>query len=261
MSKSYHDCAVVYAHRRNKKINDWKPVSHNQWLKYDSISDCYLHKHHNTVTVQIFQHKYVINTGGWDTNITWAKIHEYAKVQTSGRPSPLFVADKFVVWDNTSGRCYTEFYDGIEVSVDGYPLDPQPVEVRRAIPGARAEFYALAKKVRAAVALRMVVGEFDNVQHDAPGDGATLQLMQEIAARSEGLFAEHISFGELAPLFAQREVLAFGRSKIVTHSIYEEPEPTSVKSRLNSSINAAKRAWETTKPHDELYEITKRSYT
>jgi len=256
MSQSYYDCANVYAHRRNKKKNDWKPVSHNQWLRYDPISDCYLHRHHRTTTVEIYRDKYVVNTGGWDTVTTWAKIHQYACIHLCGRPTPSFVASKFVYWDGFGGRAYTKFYDGIEVGLDGVPFEPKPVEMRRAKPGARAEFYATAKKVRAAVALRALVGEFDNVHHTELRDGAAWALMQSIAARSEGLFEEFIPYGEVAPLFAQRQVQAFGRPRND-----QREEMASPQQRLASNINAAMRAWESTKPRNELYETYQRSYT
>jgi hypothetical protein len=258
MAMTYHACACAFAHRR--KSNGWKQYSHNQKLWYDEKKDCYLHQHHNTITVEIYRDKYKVSTGGWNTSTTWRKIHEFARIRMSGRPSPLFVADKFVTWDDTSGRCYTEFYDGIEVSLDGYPLDPQPVQVRRAIPGARAPFYALAKQVRTAVALRMLVGEFDNVQTAPLKDEAAYELLQWVAACSSGLLAEHIPYAVVAPLFAQRELMAFGRPRSTCYN-YEEPEPTSAKTRLNSNINAAMRAWESDRSTEELYEIVTRSYT
>lgn len=260
MAKGYYGCAAIYAHRRNKKLFDWKPVSHNQWLRYNEREDCYEHKHHSTITVRIYKDKYAVNTGGWNTTTTWKKIHEYACIHVCGKPSPLFVGDKFVYWDGRGeGRAYTEFYDGIEVGLDGVPLDPQPVEVRRATPGVRAEFYAMVKKVRAAVAVRVLVGEFDEVQHTPPDDHETLQLMQMVAAKSEGLFVEYVPHEEIAPLFAQREVLAFGRPRRNFFGV--DPTTTSAKSRLNSSINAAKRAWDAEYSTDDLYETIKRSYT
>lgn len=255
MAKSYMDCAALYAHRC--KNGDGKRISRNQRLYYDEHRDCYQHKHHNTITVEIFRDHYMLNTGGWDTSTTWSKMHEFALFNVSNRPSSLFVDSKFITWDGANGRCYTPFYDGIKVNYFGTPLDPEPCEVRRTIPGARADFYAMVKKVRAAVVVRMLVGEFDDAQHAALDDRETYELMREVAARSEGLFAEYLPYDLIAPLFAQREQRAFGRRV----RGWDENKMSSPKCRFNSSINAAKRAWESEYSTDELYETVKRSFT
>jgi hypothetical protein len=140
--------------------------------------------------------------------------------------------------------------------IDPDRADPQPCEVRRAKPHVRDEFYMLAKKVRAAVALRTLVGEFNDVQHAPLDDGEALQCMRLIAAKSEGLFTEYVPYDEIAPLFAQRKHLAFGQRVIE----WDEDRVISPQTRLNSSINAAKRAWESQHSTDELYEVVTRSY-
>jgi len=138
--------------------------------------------------------------------------------------------------------------------------------VRRARKGAFDEFNALAKKVRAAVAVRMFVGEFDDVENVAvPEDDEALTLMREVAARSEGLFKEFMPAAELMPLFARRPLMAFGKVRGARpwgRSSYDPDEHVpSAATRLQSNINAAKRAWSADLTTEEMYVITKRSFT
>lgn len=259
MAKTYLDCAVIYAKRRDKKANDWKPISHNQKLRYNPERDCYEHKHHNTITVRVFaDDTYEIDTDGWDTVTTRSKIREFVPISTCCRPTPAFKAGKYLRWD---GKKYTPFYDGIMVNRFGEPLDPEPCEMLRARPGVFAEFNELAKKVRAAVAVRMFVGEFDDVDNvPVPDDDEAFNLMREVAARSEGLFKEFIPAAEVMPLFAQRPLMSFGKERGRFGNSYDD-ETSPAKTRLNSNINAAKRAWMKDKTTKELYETIKRSFT
>ena len=80
--------------------------------------------------------------------------------------------------------------------------------------------------------------------------------MRLVAAKSSGLFKEFVPYEEVVPLFARREMMAFGK-----RPRNDQPEEVSEKVRLNSNINAAKRAWESSHSSDELYETIDRSYT
>lgn len=256
--KTYEECARLFATARYPERG--KPISHNQRLFYNEREDCYMHQHHRTITVKIFRDKYEIDTGGWDTVTTWAKIHEFANVHFTGRPTPAYVASKFVVWHQDGKRCLTEFYDGIQVDLNGVPLDPQPVEVRKAIRGACKEFYDTAKKVRAAVAVRMLVGEFDSVEDVTPlGEREMWEHVQEVAELAEK--DEFIPTEILLPLFAQREMLSFGNRRHYGRWGNYEQKVSPAKTRLNTSLCVAKRGWEYTTRRSDRHEIIKRSFT
>ena len=131
--KTYLQCEALYAKRR--KSNNWKKISHNQKLYYDAAHDCFQHQHHHTITVEVYRDKYVISTGGWDTPTTWKKIHEFSRCWIVTRPMFSFDPGKYVCWKNGQGdNCYTKFYDGIAVDLQGVPLKPKPVQVRKLRP-------------------------------------------------------------------------------------------------------------------------------
>jgi hypothetical protein len=257
MAKSYTDCAVLYAKRR--KSNDWKRISHNQWLYYDAEADCYRHKHHRTYTVNIYPTYYQVNTGGWDTNTTWRKIWEFVRIQVGRPPTPNYLDSKMVYWHEDGVRKFTPFYDGIKVNYNGEPLAPTLPKYRRLKRGMCAEFYELAAKVRKALLPRILVGEFDDMRGSPLDDKDALTAMREIAARSEGLFAEFISATDpCMALLAVRPQMAFGRPRN-WWGIEERKAPNGLM-RLQSNINAARRAWLALHTNSDWYEIIEKEF-
>lgn len=120
-------------------------------------------------------------------------------------------------------------------------LTYEPEEVAPVVPiprEARQPFNAIVRKVRAAVVVRMLAGEFDDVENVAPLEGeALLNLLHEIAVRTEGLFVEFLPASVLMPLFAQRPRKVFG-------DVRRSYEISPADRRLASNINAARTAWE-----------------
>lgn len=240
---SYFTCEKLYASR--KKGRDYKVLSHNQILLYDERENCYLHKHHNTITVRIYPDRFVLNTGGWDTVTTWKKMHEYAVFSRSGPPSKSVVGSHFVRWTEMFSSevelrqrvFYTEFYDGIEVSHAGVPLlhCRRPLRVRRLRKGFNDEFYALARSVYSRLALRVALGEFDVPEHTGQAESVSgrelLELLYE-ANKYEGFLPHEF----VAPLFARRPRQAFGRPTASTY--FGSPARTGAE-LWRTSINTA----------------------
>jgi len=202
---------------------------------YDAHHDCYLHKHHNTITVEIYRDKFVVNTGGWDTKTTWEFINEWCPIRVV-TPLGNIREHKVVVW----GKHMTPYHDGIEVDLYGVPLVHKPVRKRRAIRGARKEFYDLAAQVRKLLMSRAMVGEFDHVGGlSTASDSQYLAAMRTLVADER----EWWSTDDLRSFFRPREILAFGRPRYQYQKLLEQPMKPAI-DRLDSNINAALRAWE-----------------
>lgn len=240
MTMSYHACETMYAKRR--KSNNFKRVSHNQRLYYDKERDCYQHKHHSTITVEIYRDHYRVFTGGWDTVTTWMKIHEFAPIHVTSHITPSAIGNKFVVW-NGWGRDmkFTEFYDGIKINADGVPLEPQPVQFRRMKKGVCAEFNELARDVRQHLMPRIMLGEFEELDGDVLDGDDLFKLMREVKATSGGLFPEYMSMEKLTPLFVRRPQQCFGKTKTYMWEADTSYQPAIM--NLTANIAAAKRMW------------------
>jgi hypothetical protein len=244
---NYRECAEHF-HRPGVAPRQWRPwlKSKNQWIGYDAAKDCYLHKHHDTVTVEAYKGHYVVNTHGWDTVTTWEKITKFCGVRTTSHgPSKLCAASRFVYWSSYGGWKYAEYYDGIHIHLNGVPVSPQPVRYLRLKPGATQEFDALVKKCRTlwkqpSLVTRMAIGEFDaDMGRDSPDGEECYDLLSELARLPEGeIYAPH---DLMAPLLLRRQAHSFGRVIRSSWRRTEEKPMPSPQDRLNACVTAARR--------------------
>jgi hypothetical protein len=224
---------------RRRKSRDYKVLSHNQVLLYDRFEDCYLHRHHSTVTVKIFPTYYVVNTGGWDTVTTWRKIHECVNISTGKPHLASIVENKMVFWNGWGmDRKFCPYYDGIKVDHDGIPLEPQPTHFRRMKKGATAPFNRVAHRVREQLQVRALVGEWDTAEASLLEPNECWALMQEIA-KKRGWVSNTMA----APLFARRERQIFGRTGKRWGSSVDEEEFRNSVQRLQTTVACARRYW------------------
>lgn len=243
MNSYYFKAERLYNKRR--KDLDYKRISCNQVMKYDQRRDCYQHRHHRTVTVEIFRDKFIINTGGWDTITTWTKIGQWAPLRAWRKLREEWEGTKYVYWGGHGWRhrCATAYYDHIEIDVDGVPLDPKPIEVRKLRPGATKPFIEMKRRVRnrlrlAAIEARMVIGEL-------PKPGGSKDRAEVLAAverldewcqeHGEVFIPSHVL--DMSALFGRREKCSFGRPT------YHQPPAGTLMQRLETNLNAARHAW------------------
>lgn len=231
--RGYGQCKEVFETRR--KGRDYKVLSHNQILRYDAHADCYLHQHHNTVTVKVFPDRYQVTTGGWNTSTTWAKIYQMVPIRTFAVSSPYQGGDygKAIRYDDNR---VCQYRDGMEFDLQYQPLCPLPITKRVLRRGQRAEFYELVRKVTPFLVPRMLLGEFDESEAEPLSGGRILTGMHNLIARGN-MFSPH---DDLAPFFAHRPKQAFGRPIRQWGGVEEIP---SAASRLASNLNAALQAW------------------
>jgi hypothetical protein len=236
--RGYHKCAEMFATRRSGR--DYKVLSHNQILYYDEYKDCYQHKHHSTITVEVYQHKVRVTTGGWNTSTTWAKIAQFCRIDARHKTRPHWTGgdfDKVVYYEDIDGTPrVAQYQDGMELDYEGRPLTPIPVHERRLIRGQTKEFYALVQQVKAILLPRALLGEFDEVDVEPLTGGKILNGMVNLVGRGER-FSPH---EDLCPFFAIRPQMSFGRARWRGRT--EQPERTSLQ-RLQSNLNAARDAW------------------
>lgn len=240
MSTSYWKAEKIFASRRSGR--EYKRISKNQVLLYDKRNDCYIHKHHHTNTVFIYRDKFVIDTGGWDTETTWKKIGQWSPLRAGGKRVASWEGTKYVYWGHDDNRFThaTEFYDGIEIDNDGVPLDPKPIKVRRLRRGVAKPIRDITKHVLNLLGPRAAVGEFDRFVGKQVNGLELLNLVQDIAEwmsdhPSQVLVPDEFNW---QALFARRERMAFGRK---AYHQYND-EPTSLQ-RLKSNLAAATQVW------------------
>lgn len=232
----YYAAEKKFATRRSGR--EYKRISKNQVLLYDKRNDCYIHKHHYTNTVFIYRDKFVIDTGGWNTETTWKKIGQWSPLRAGGKRVASWEGTKYVYWDNHTYA--TEYYDGIEIDNDGVPLDPKPIKVRRLRRGVTKPIRDITKQVLHALGPRAAVGEFDRWVGKQVDGAKLVALVTDIAEwlydhPSQVLVPDEFNW---QALFARRERMSFGSR---AHHQYDD-EPTSLQ-RLKSNLAAAVRVW------------------
>jgi len=201
LTTCYHRCETTYAKRRSG--NDWKRVSHNQIMEYDTHNDCYKHVHHQTCTVRISRDRYQVSTGGWDTVSTWAKIREYCPIHTFKPTNANIMHTRLVGWGDYKGRGYEHFvpfYDGIEVDGDGVPLKMEPCKFQRIHRKEMDAFNANVRIVRDKLRTRMLVGEWDDAPRMSyPSYERVVEAFAKLAQNEEW-----IDHDLVRPLFMRR---------------------------------------------------------
>ena len=263
MAMSWWQAKRLFDSRRNDG-RDYKRYSHNQQIEYDEQENCYLHRHHSTVTVRIYPDKYQLNTGGWDTVTTWKKINDIAdppwlwkaRHSLSGADETRFLGRE--------GRV-SPYYDGIEFT-GNYVHNPIPYHKRVLRNGSAKEFTKLRKAVmdrlgRENFLPRVMIGEFDvNLPADpdpyrryrygdAPSGRDVLEVMQAMVDESDReQFAQYVQM-----LLVPRPKMVFGRE--CSYWGNGEPPMRNALHRLQSSFAAALRAFHEENDHYELVEV------
>jgi hypothetical protein len=227
-------------------------------MEYNEKNDCYDLTLHSTVVVKVFKTKYVVNCGGWWTNLTRKKIREWSGVQLNGDYYRRYIENEFVYYN---GKIASVYYPRMEVSLDGEPLKPVGAHAYKLRKGVTGEFTDVAKRVRQALLPRAMMGEFEQMDGRAYDGYELFKLMKEVGAKSGGLFPEFMSTDELAPLFIQRPRSVFGRRSYAHSYSYSDADPvrTGVQC-LESNLAAAKREWLKSYPHDQIYETVEKPF-
>ena len=261
MALSYYAAEKLYASRRNDG-RDYKRYSHNQQIEYNAHEDCYLHRHHQTVTVRIYRGHYQLDTGGWDTVTTWKKINDVAdppwlwkaRYSLSGADETRFLGRE--------GRV-SPYFDGIEFT-GNYVINPIPYHRRVLRDGSAKEFTKLRKAVMARLGRenfmpRVMIGEFDvhvpddpepyrRRRDEAPSGYDVLAAMQAMVDESDReQFVQYVQM-----LLVPRPQMVFGRERSYWNG--GPPERTALQ-RLHSSFAAALRAFHEENDHYELVEV------
>jgi hypothetical protein len=261
MSKwTYQECEAHWHGRRLS--NNYRSIANCGWnrgreyMEFNEIDGCYDLTLHSTVVVRVFKYKYVINCGGWWTQLTRKKIREWSGVQLNGSYSRTKYIENQFVW--YGGKMVSVYYPRMEVDLDGMPLKPLLPTGRKLRKGATKEFTDLAKRVRNVLMPRALMGEFEQIDEQAVDGEEVHELMQLVDAKSGGLFPEFMSTEELAPLFAHRPWSIFGRRSRAYGYSDDGPHDRTGIQCLQANINAAKREWLKRCQPDQIYEIVEK---
>jgi hypothetical protein len=105
MYLNYDGCQHVLGGRETKKL------SNNTYLRKEGAN--YIVKLHNTDIITVTpDNKLILNSGGWQTPTTKARINEFTKAR---------ISQKRGIWYLAAGS--TPFYDGIVIDSEGQPVD------------------------------------------------------------------------------------------------------------------------------------------
>jgi len=260
MTWTFSDCQKHWEGRR--KSNNYRSIAkcgwhrsreYMEWNKYDQCFDLTLH---STVVVRVYPDKYVVNCGGWFSNITRKKIRDWADVHLAGQHHTKFIENKFVYYN---GDMVSVFHNNMEFSTSGFPLHPVLPTGYKMRKGATQEFNEMAKKVRTRLMPRILLGEFEGVYDDDNmlTERQLLWGIKQFVARTEGMFVEQFTTEDLAGFFTLRPQQSFGRPR---HQMFEPRQRTGLE-RLETNLNAARRAWLGEHSNRDLYEVVPKEFS
>lgn len=184
-----------------------------------------------------------------------------------------FLIALFEINPNASVRTKFAHYDGKEKFYELYPatgyenigsqMEPctmpectyEPVEYikHRCKPGARKEFYALAKRVRQILGTRALLGEFDGLT--TPARMSDTQYLSGMVRLVESTDKEQRwwTTEEVAPLFYPRPRYKFGTERSTSSYEWTEHCNRPAMDRLDANIKFALTAWERQHANEELW--------
>lgn len=107
---TYEEAGVIFDRRRKGSFE--KKLENNTYLRQGV--DCYQIVLHSTIIITILPNgNYILNSGGWTTNLTRQRITKY---------SPARITQKKFRWWFRDG---TPFADGIEIDKFGDPIEKE----------------------------------------------------------------------------------------------------------------------------------------
>ena len=262
MTWTFEECERHWEGRH--KSNNYRSIATCGWnaareyMVWNNYEKCFDLTLHSTVVVKVFPNKYVINCGGWWTNLTKKKIDDWSGVQLGNAwPRGYYIENQFVM---RGGGPISTFHNNMVFDYDRRPLEPQPAHSRVLRKGVTKPFNAMAKRVRMHLMPRVMIGEFNGVEGD-PWDGEGLyDLLRTVDANLGGLFPVFMPTDELDPLFRARPRQVFGRERHwYTWAGYGDDEPARDGLQcLQSNITAARRWWIADQPTKDMYETIER---
>jgi hypothetical protein len=250
MKWTFRRCAEHWDGRRQS--NNYRSIASCGWnrsreyMEWNKIDKCFDLTLHNTVVVRVFQNKFQINCGGWWTQLTRKKIHEWCGVHLSScYPRKKYVENEFV-W--SGGKMVSVYYNHMEFNNDGEPLKPLNPTGYKLIKGSTKEFNDLAKRVRNKIMPRVLIGEFEEMTGRKLEESEVYDLLEYVDEHRD----EYLSTDELEPLFRCRPKMSFGRQRQPWHRHSDANERTALQC-LHANIAAARRYWMSDTRHKHFY--------
>lgn len=153
---------------------------------------------HDTEVVKIYPEHYILNTGGWKTVTTKARINQYSPARVYQRNHIWYVEDSL-------------FYDGMQVNQEGQPVKPRQATEKQA-----AKHKKLLKDIKKYAAAYLVALEAGELGTPSAGDcwhcaftAEDNKTLGDLLGNHEHL-QQHIEEGYLVPTLVYNAITEAG---------------------------------------------------